>query len=161
MELKWSKQYLDVIHNISNKLNLLPSSSEMPSSTSPNPCIIAKGDSGATSNFICQEDQKCLQNVRPHQGPSVILPDQDTITPTHTGTLALSNQLSSAAKMATVLPGLKTSSLISMGQLCDDDCNILLTKKHLFAVKNNHVVLTGRRNHHDGLWDIHLPTSHF
>ena len=53
-----------------------------------------------------------------------------------------------------ILPELKSSSLISMGQLCDDDCLVVLSKKKLAAIKDNKIVLKGTRNKKDGLWDI-------
>ena len=52
------------------------------------------------------------------------------------------------------MPELKNSSLISLGQLADDGCSILLNKTKLFAIKENAIVLTGERNIQDGLWDI-------
>jgi hypothetical protein len=53
------------------------------------------------------------------------------------------------------------SSLISLGQLCDDDCIAVLDKRRLQVYKNNECVLKGNRNPTDGLWDIpiSLPTQ--
>ena len=53
-----------------------------------------------------------------------------------------------------ILPKLLSSSLISLGQLCDDDCDILLNKKILLAMKNKKIILKGYRNPNDKLWDI-------
>ena len=53
-----------------------------------------------------------------------------------------------------ILQGLKSASLISIGQLCDDGCNILLNKLKLIAVKIKRIILKGNRNYSDGLWDI-------
>ena len=58
-----------------------------------------------------------------------------------------------------VLPGLKSSSFLSLGQLCDDNCNILLTKHHLHTIKNGKEILRGYRNYQDGLWDVPLSTA--
>ena len=134
------------------KLNSTHTSSEVPPpyTFTPN-TIIAKGDSGATSHFIQSADQECLHNLKEQTGAPVTLPDKDIILPTHTGTLQLSSHLSNKAQQTTVLPGLKRSSLVSLGQLCDDDCKVMLTKDHLFAVKHNKVILHGTRNPHDGL----------
>ena len=57
---------------------------------------------------------------------------------------------------------LKNSSLIFLGQLCDDDYSVLLSKKNLKVIKINGIVLEGKRNHIDGLWDmtIHLQQNH-
>jgi hypothetical protein len=48
-------------------------------------------------------------------------------------------------------------SLISIGQLCDDDCVAILDKRRLQVFKNNECILIGPRNKTDGLWDIVLP----
>ena len=58
-----------------------------------------------------------------------------------------------------VLPELKSASLVSLGQLCDDGCTVVLTKPKLYAMKNNKVILQGDRNHRDGLWDINIANS--
>ena len=41
--------------------------------------------------------------------------------------------------------------------MCDDNCNISLNKTNIKIFKNNKVVIQGKRNRVDGLWDIHLP----
>ena len=53
-----------------------------------------------------------------------------------------------------ILPQLASSSLLSLGQLCNNNCAILLDKKQLVAFKNKQIVLKGTRNHIDRLWDI-------
>ena len=53
-----------------------------------------------------------------------------------------------------ILPKLTSSSLISLGQLCDDNCAILLNKTKLLAIKKNKIILRGTRNPNDKLWDI-------
>ena len=53
-----------------------------------------------------------------------------------------------------VLSGLQSSSLVSLGQLCDDSCVIGLDSQRLVAIKNKKVVLVGKRNLRDGFWDI-------
>ena len=70
------------------------------------------------------------------------------------GQLMLSSKLSKEAQTATALPALKISSLISLGQLCDENCVILLNKEKMYAIKENEVLLQGKRNLIDGLWDI-------
>ena len=71
----------------------------------------------------------------------------------------LSNQLSHNAKDDIVLPDLKISSLISLGQLCDDDCVIILDKKVLEVRKKHKLVMKGIRNMKDRLWDIPITYS--
>ena len=81
----------------------------------------------------------------------------DTIQTTHTGKLPFNPQLSNIAITANVLPSLKSASLILLGQLCNDDCNISLDKRAIKVYKNNKKILQGPRNYTDGLWDINIP----
>ena len=106
------------------------------------PFIMAKGDSAASSHYWRKEDEICLNDVKKFAGPSVLLPNKETITATQRGQLSLSPELSSQAQTAMILPQLKSASLISIGQLCDDDCDVLLNKQHLIAIKNKKVILT-------------------
>ena len=46
---------------------------------------------------------------------------------------------------------------MSLGQLCDNDCEIILNKKKLVVLKNNKKILHADRNRSDGLWDIKIP----
>ena len=58
-----------------------------------------------------------------------MFPGARTITPTLQGQLLLSKQLSKQAQRATAMLALKSSSLVSLGQLCDDNCTVILNKK--------------------------------
>jgi hypothetical protein len=53
------------------------------------------------------------------------------------GQLPLSKKLSPAAQTAFVLDDLKTGTLISLAQLCDDDCIAIFTKYDVKLLKNN------------------------
>ena len=83
-----------------------------------------------------------------------MIPNGATIKSTEEGVILLSPLLLIEASTASIIPELKNSSLISLGQLADDDCTILLNKKKLFAIKEEQIVLEGYRNKVDGLWDI-------
>jgi hypothetical protein len=48
--------------------------------------------------------------------------------------------------------------LISLGQLCDNNCIAIFTKQKMHVYKDKTCVLSGTRNHRDGLWDIPLAT---
>ena len=54
---------------------------------------------------------------------------------------------------------LKNASLISLGQLCDDDCKVFLDKRKLAVYKNDKLIIHGSRNYSDRLWDVHFPTK--
>ena len=59
------------------------------------------------------------------------------ITADWKGQLQLSDELSATTQTIMILPQLKSASLISIGQLCDDNCDVLLNKTKLIAIKNN------------------------
>ena len=99
----------------------------------------------------------CLTNVKREHGPTVYLPNMESIVTTHVGLLPYKQKLSTAAITANVLPKLQSSSLISLRQLCDDGCDVNLNKTSIKVNKNNKTILRGPRNHTDGLWDIHIP----
>ena len=92
--------------------------------------ITVKADSGASKHYFRQSDIACLTEIKPIPGPSVYLADMTAIKITHKGTLPINN-LSQHAKTVNILPELKSSSLLSLGQLCDDNCQVLLQKQDL------------------------------
>ena len=115
---------------------------------------IAKADSGASDHYLRECDEDCLKNIQSFNGPHVTLPNNSQLQATRHGDLPFSDLLSKEAKTGVILPGLHSSSLVSLGKLCDDGCEILLNDRKMYAVKNNTVVLEGQRNPYDRLWDI-------
>ena len=115
---------------------------------------MAKGDSGASSHYWRDKDRTCLTNIISAPGPTVTLPNNTKIKSSEKGKLPLHSNFSSKATTTAILPGLQSSSLISLGQLCDDNCDVLLNKDSLFVVKNNELLMEGFRNQEDKLWDI-------
>lgn len=93
------------------------------------------------------------------------------------GALPLSSNLSFKAKNSYILDGLQNSSLLSIGQLCDDDCTVIFDKKNLHVLKNTKfnlssherklngsfsnadLILHGQRNTTDGLWDVSMSSN--
>ena len=61
------------------------------------------------------------------------------------GHLQLSPALTTTAQHAFVLDDLKTGTLISLSQLCDDDCIALFTKYGVKIIKHDQVIITGKR----------------
>ena len=147
------------MHKINNILTNKPANS--PPISKP-PVVIAKGDSAASHNYWREEDKHCLTNITRAKPCDIILPNAMAIKPSHSGQLPLSTALSNQAKDATIIPKLKSSSLISLGQLCDDGCNVELDKLNLKVYKNHNLILKGHRNLSDGLWDIPIvvPKTH-
>ena len=103
-------------------------------------------------------------------GPSVILPDANTLSLSQQGVINLQSNLTPTAQTAPVLPNLCSSSLITLGQLCDDNCTIILTDKKMIAAKSkngvvkisaNTILFIGHRNYQDSLYDIPIqpPTE--
>ena len=63
-----------------------------------------------------------LTNIKKtRDGPTVQLPNNKTMSATRTGNIPLEISLSAHAKKAHIFDGLHSASLISLGQLCDDD----------------------------------------
>ena len=101
------------------------------------PIVIAKGDSAASHHYWRPEDQHCLKEPSLNTAIQVQLPNASKIGSTVQGQLPLHRKLSTTAKNAIVLPALKSSSLVSLGKLCDDKCNIELDKKSYECIKIN------------------------
>ena len=67
--------------------------------------------------------------------------------------MRLLEELSAQAQTTMILPHLKSVLLISIGQLCDENCDVLLSKSHLIVIGNNMIILEETRNPYDKLWD--------
>ena len=115
-----------------------------------------KIDSGASGTYLRKEDEHCLLNLQPTVGPTVTLPDHTKIHSNTSGDLPLPI-LSSAGAKAHVFPQLRSASLLSVGQLCNDNCEVKFTKDYVKVFKNNEIIISGLRNQKDGLWDVPIP----
>ena len=125
--------------------------------TSTDPPLIAlvKGDSVATAHYWRPQNTACLTYIIEKQGTNVILPNNETTTSGHHRQLLLSSALTSTAQTAFTLSTLKSSSIVFLGQLYDDEYNVLLTK-NVYVTKDQHMIMNGTRNWKDALWDIHV-----
>ena len=87
------------------------------------------------------------------------LPNNVNLNSNKQGHVSLCKKLSTHAQRVTVLPNLKISSLVSLGHICDENCQILLDKKKLHVVKDSNLILQRHHNYIDGLWDtpLHNP----
>ena len=131
---------------LSNLINKCLNNTSCSSPTTRKDYIIAKGDSGASNHYFRPEDKRVLSNITPANGPDVHQPDSTVLTTEATGTVPIDDSLSADAKKAMILPDLKSASLISLGQLCNDYCLVVLSKKKLAVVKDNKIVLRWTRN---------------
>ena len=92
---------------------------------------VLKANSGATGHYLRSSEKNMLINLKLHStGPTVRLLNHEVMTPSQIGDLPIPS-LSPLACKAHVYPGLKSASLIAIGQLCDEDCSALFTKKEL------------------------------
>ena len=120
--------------------------------------VVMKADSGASRHYIRPPDAKILRNITTvTNGPCVSLPDNTVMTGTQQGHLPIAQtSLLPEATQAHVFPHLSSASLLSLDQLCDNNCKIYLDKHSMKVYKNDKIVLTGQRNFTDGLWDVSL-----
>ena len=115
-------------------------------------------DSGTTGNFVTPTDATHLQNPVPiDDGPVVLSASGNPMASTVKGTIPLSPHLTVQAQEAFELDELKTGTLISLSKLCDDDCLAIFSKYDVKIVKNDNVIITGRRMD-NGLWSIPLQS---
>ena len=120
----------------------------------PSSLCVAKSDSAATSHYWKYKDKHVLSNVNKSYGHPVTLPNEGNTRKIQQGSLPLSNKLSKKIGIETVLQEFRSFSLLSLGQLCDDDCDILLNKKKMYVIKDKLLILQGTRNNLDGLRDV-------
>lgn len=126
-------------------------------------------DSAASDNYLRPQDAPILTDIKPHSGPPVILPDDDRIAPSHQGKLPLHEECNDTARTGTVLPNLKSASLLSVGKLCDDKKMVIFEKDKVTAIPHNEavaslvkrqkIILQGHRKPHDNLWHTTLSSD--
>jgi hypothetical protein len=103
-------------------------------------------------------------NIEPTaEGLSVQVANSQNIEATKRATVPLAKELSSKAKVGHIFDGLKLGSLLSIGQLCDDNCVALFTKCDVKMCKQGQIIIVGKRNPANGLWTVPIapePTIH-
>ena len=81
------------------------------------------------------------------------------IKPALRAALQMPNKVSSKAQSAHVFNDITSVSLISMEQLCDDDCVAIFTKFDVKILQHNQVIITSLRDRTNGLRTIPLELS--
>ena len=101
-----------------------------------------------------------VKNTR--DGPTVQLPNKDTMSATRTVNTPLASSLSSHAKKAHIFDRLHSASLISLCQLCDDYCVEILDKNEINILKGKTIILKRHRTKTDelGYIPISIPVNH-
>ena len=118
---------------------------------SPDNFVSCKLDSGATKSYIRERDRDILSNIQmDNNNRQVILPDNSKIKIKEVGQLNTSAKLGIIGKTASVVPGLRSASLMSVGALCDDNCTVHFDKREVKVIKNAELVMHGMRNTTDG-----------
>ena len=86
------------------------------------------------------------------------LPFKEVLIGNTTWLLPIESVLPST-KQAHVLLSLTKTSLLSVGQLCNDNCAALFTKEDMLIIKNNQIISRGLRNKFGGLWNINFNAN--
>jgi hypothetical protein len=111
-------------------------------------------DSGCTSNFLSAA-ARCSDKHAAHVPLNVNMPNGMTIQLSHTCNLLLTD-LPHQAQQAHILPGLVHNSLISVGQLCDNECSFTFTQDQVTVSRNGKDVMYGSRDPKSRLWRVNL-----
>ena len=117
----------------------LPSISSLHHLHAPFSCSKSKEaifDCGASYNYVRDQDKYCVTHIELHRSPLLPLPDTKQIRSTEKSVLPLSPDLTLQAQSAHILPDLKSSTLISVGQLCDDECDLVFGTDSVRVLKD-------------------------
>ena len=116
-------------------------------------------NSGFTGHYL-DALTTIVHTREPSENPiNVKLPNSYTMASTHQSQIRL-KKLSSQAKHAEIFPDLH-SSLISIGQLCDDRCIVTFDKDKVIVSKNKYIIIEGCWDPINGLWQfpLHNPSQ--
>ena len=88
-------------------------------------------DTATTHHYLQTEAIPHCVDILPASGPIVTIVNGGTICPQKQATVRLLDTLSQSAQHAYVFDDLQTGSLISLGQLCDDEYIAIFSKYKL------------------------------
>ena len=115
-------------------------------------------DTAATKHYITEDVLDICTSVQDTIGPNVAVADGRIMVPTKKAILPLPAKLRDKAKIAFSFQNLKSGSLISIGQLCDDDCIAIFSRYDVQIIKDHQVLIKGKRTD-NGLWNIPLSDA--
>jgi hypothetical protein len=118
-----------------------------PSQPSPSTALL---DSGCTSHFLLA-NAKCSDKKSTTTPLAVRLPNDDTITSTHTATLNMPS-LPHAERQAHILPVLDQHLLLSVEKMCDSGCSVTFTASNVTVTNGESTILTDIREKDYSLW---------
>ena len=128
-----SFNYLNNLFNITSKTITKPSVAQTNS-------ILLKADTGASRHYFRQQDAIILNNIKKvANGVKVHLLNNDILESNMTGTLPIPG-LSTTAKEVQVLPSLTNTSLLSVGQLCNDNCTAIFTPTEMIIINKGQII---------------------
>ena len=111
-------------------------------------------DSGATSHFLVVDAP--VDDVTKADNPiNVKQPDGAYVTSTHTCNLKIPN-LPHAARLAHLIPGLASHSLVSVVRLCNAGCRVTFTKIDCIVEYRGRTIMRGYKCTKNGLWMVNL-----
>jgi hypothetical protein len=114
-------------------------------------------DSGCTSNFL-SATAPCTSKQAAHIPPSVNMPNGAPIQLSQTCDLLLTD-LPPQTRKAHIFPCLVHNSLIYVGQLCDNGCDVTFSKETVSVMNNGKCVMVGAHDPHLGLWQVNLKNA--
>ena len=127
----------NTIHNIFNTTRLAHQSPR------PKEAIM---DSGASNHFLKPTDTDCLKNIKPAPSIAIKMPDSTLVEANQKGLLPLSKKFSEKTRTARIVPKLSSESVLSVGNVCDDNTTTIFNSKNVYVAKNNEIILEGYRN---------------
>ena len=114
-------------------------------------------DTSTMTHYLDKHARQHCSNIQPTSNdPTVQVVNGNKIVLDLNSTLKISHKISYNVQCAHIFDYLHTGSLIYIGKLCDDDCILILTKYNFKIVKNNEVIITGKYDDKNGLWNIPL-----
>ena len=117
--------------------------------------IVGIPDTASTKHYITKDVLEFCSDVEATKGPKVAVANGRIIVPTKKAQLPLLDMITRKAKVAFSFDSLQSGFLISIGQLCDDDCIAIFSQYDVQTIKNNQALIKGRRTDNN-LWSIPL-----